>query len=140
MKHQALCVLAARTSASQRRSGSMDPLLGVHEITPELLNSLGISSAQIHENIVGVYRYWIVTLGQSDPEGSLKVIEALLKLSPIERSVVADAHLKAATIHFRRDRFVRALSSGGQALLTSPPIVNRLFKWALRKIAPTPLL
>jgi glycosyltransferase involved in cell wall biosynthesis len=48
-KNQALCFLAARAAAKFRKRGSPDPLAGVDEITPQLLDTLGVTQADTLE-------------------------------------------------------------------------------------------
>jgi glycosyltransferase involved in cell wall biosynthesis len=49
LRHQMLCVLAARTGAAFRKQGKPDPFSGVEQITPELLRKLGVTTAEIQE-------------------------------------------------------------------------------------------
>jgi len=49
LRHQMLCVLAARTAAAFRKQGKPDPFSGVEQITAELLRKLGVTTAEIQE-------------------------------------------------------------------------------------------
>lgn len=134
MRHQAFCGLAARTAASVRRSGRPDPLSGVNIVTPDLLNTLGIASSEISEYVVDFYRWWITLLGRSDGDAALRVIDGLLDLPSIKRSVIADACLRAAGIHYRNGRIAKAIKSGGRATFANPMIIRQLVKRAFQKL------
>jgi glycosyltransferase involved in cell wall biosynthesis len=137
MRHQALCVLAAQTAASVRRSGGADPLAKVNTVTPELLNNFGVDASKITEYLVEVYTSWMNVLGQSDREATLRVIDELLSLPSIKRSVIADASLRAAGIHYRKGRLAKAIKSGGRAALANPMIFQRLVKRAFKRVVST---
>src|SRR5262249_15513320 len=57
MRHQILCVFAARAAAIARRRGDADPLSGVAEITPELVRAFGVASAEIERAFFDAYTY-----------------------------------------------------------------------------------
>ena len=138
LEHQALCVLAASAAAEQRRNGRPDPLSEVDEITPQLLDSLGVTAAEIRVALVDTYAYWMDLLGAADPETALQVIEGLLQLpdaQSFDRSVLANAWLKAAGIHYRQGRLGRALVSAGRAVLVRPIVAGRPLKRAFTRIA-----
>jgi glycosyltransferase involved in cell wall biosynthesis len=140
MKHQVLCVLAARAAATVRREGGPDPLAGVTEITPEFVHALGITLADSHRALLGTYTYWIDLLGSTDPETTLRIIESFLQspeAAALERSALAEIWLKAATIHYRQGRPGKAFSSVGRALLARPVVAGRPVKRALTRLAAT---
>jgi hypothetical protein len=77
-------------------------------------------------------------LGAADPETALQVIEGLLQLpdaQSFDRSVLANAWLKAAGIHYRQGRLGRALVSAGRAVLVRPIVAGRPLKRAFTRIA-----
>ncbi|MGA7566711.1 MAG: glycosyltransferase, partial [Terriglobales bacterium] len=61
-KQQTLSKLAAKASASFRRSGELDPLNAVEEITPETLAALGVTEAMQQNELACDYRHWIRTM------------------------------------------------------------------------------
>jgi glycosyltransferase involved in cell wall biosynthesis len=131
MRHQALCVLAARKAALLRGRGCADPLLEVQEITPQLLGTLGITQVEIQELLVTSYKYWIETLEKCYPEAAIKVSEEFLTLSDsgdVDRSVLSDVWLRTASVHYRQGRHVKALVSAGHALMVRPNLAGRAFK------------
>jgi hypothetical protein len=71
LEHQTQCVLAARKAAALRKRGMPDPLSGVDEITPRLLETLGVTAAETPEALLGAYGYWTGILGLTDPEAAL---------------------------------------------------------------------
>ena len=138
LEHQTLCVLAARTAAKLRRHGSPDPLSDVDEITPQLLHTLGVTSAEIQAALLGAYGYWAEILRPTDPEAALRMIRGLLQLSGAEgfdRSVLANAWLKAAAIHYGQGKLGKALFSAGRAVLVRPIVAGRPVKKAFTRLA-----
>jgi len=138
LEHQMLCIIAARTAARLRRSGSPDPLSAVDRVTPQLLQNLGVTQAEIHEALLEAYGYWTETLSLADPKASLGGIEDLLRLPEAEsfdRSVLANAWLKSAGIHYRGGRPLKALVSTGRAVLLRPMVAVRPVKWAYTRLA-----
>lgn len=137
MTHQTWCLLAARAAASLRERGSPDPLVGIEEVTPRFLNSLGLTEPEIEHALASVYADWIEILEHSDPELTLQTIDRLLQLSAksIKRPKRADTWLHAASIHYKQGRPVRALSSVGRGILVRPIIAGRPVKRALVRLA-----
>jgi len=138
LRHQVLCMLAARAAASQRKLGNPDPLSYVEEITPQLLETLDVNTVEIQQALLNGYSYWMDDLGQSDPDAALQVIDELLKLSDsghVERSVLANAWLTAAAIHYRRGRRAKALVLIGRAVLVRPIVAGRPVKRAFTRLA-----
>ena len=138
MRHQMLCVFAARTAAIARRRGGADPLSGIHEITPELVHALGVTPLQIRQSLLGACAYWTDLLSPSDPEAALRVIEGFLQspeAAPLDRPALADVWLKAARLHYKQGRPSKAISSLGHALLTRPVVAGRHVKRALTRLA-----
>jgi glycosyltransferase involved in cell wall biosynthesis len=131
MRHQALCVLAARKAALLRSRGYADPLFEVQEITPQLLGTLGVTEVEIRELLVTSYKYWIETLGKCYPEAALKVSEEFLALSDsrdVDRSALGDLLLKTAGVHYRQRRHVKALVLAGRAFMVRPNLAGRSIK------------
>ncbi len=137
LEHQTQCVLAARTAATLRRRGMPDPLSDIEEITPLLLETLGVTAAETQEALLGAYGYWTEILELTDPEAALRVIEGLLQLPSAGNfpgSALADALLKAAGIHYRQGRHGKAVASAGLAVLARPIIAGRPLKKAYTRI------
>jgi len=133
MRHQALCVLAARAAATFRRQGGPDPLTGIEEVSQQLLYSLGVTADDIRETLIGVYWYWMEILKPCAPEAALQVVEGFLEGSTsegLEANVVADAWLTAASLHYRQGRAERALYCLGRAFLRRPIVLGRPVKRA----------
>jgi hypothetical protein len=137
MEHQMLCVLAARAAATLRSQGFPDPLSEVDEITPQLLDTLGVTAVEIHGLVLEAYAHRMGILGSTDP-GALRVIERLLQFSSTEsfnRSLVSEAWLKAAGVHYRQGRPGKALVSVGRAVLVRPIVAGRPVKRAFMRLA-----
>ena len=116
MRRQVLCLLAASAAASLRKLGSPDPLSQLEEVTPQLLDTLGVKTARIHQGLLDAYSYWINVLRESEPEAALRVIDELWQLSRsgcVDRSVLANTWLTAAGIHYSQARLTKALIISG---------------------------
>jgi glycosyltransferase involved in cell wall biosynthesis len=78
------------------------------------------------------------TLGQSESEVALRVIDELLRLygsGCVERSALANAWLRTAGIHYRQGRPGKAMVSAGRAVLVRPIVAGRPVKRALTHLA-----
>lgn len=137
MRHQALCFVAAHAAASFRRNGKPDPLSDVEEVTPQLVSSFGVSPEEIQRKLLDFCNYWTHVLKKVDAESALRVIDEVFQLSDsgdVERSILCDAWLAAAGIHYRQGRPAKALLCGGRALLLRPIVVGRPVKRALNHL------
>jgi hypothetical protein len=138
MWQQIQCAGAARAAALFRKRGAPDPLSDVDEVTPQLLDTLGVTKAEIQEAFLGAFGHWMQILGPTDPKTALQVVEGLLRLSGAERlprSILADAWLKAAGIHYRQGSLGRALVSAGRAVAVRPIIAGRPVKRMCTRLA-----
>ena len=138
MRRQVLCLLAASAAASIRKMGGPDPLSHGEEVTPQLLETLGVNKARIHQGLLDAYSYWINFLKHSEPEEALRIIDDLWQLSRsgcVDRSVLANTWLIAAGIHYNQARLAKALASAGRAVLMRPVIAGRPVKRALARLA-----
>jgi hypothetical protein len=143
MPHQTLCVLAARAAAEQRRSGRPDPLADIQEITPQVVESLGVTPQKIRTALVEAHGWWISQLKDINPEAALELVEKLTQLShsgPFEPRILADAWLDAARIHYKQKEPARALAFAGRALLFRPSVVGHTVRDAFRVRLWHPLL
>jgi glycosyltransferase involved in cell wall biosynthesis len=130
MTQQTLCLLAGRAAASLRRRNIQDPLLDIKEVTPQFLETLGVTTIEMKQALRECYSNWMRLLINCEPEVALEAINRLVELSAdgcIEKPVLADAWLSAVSIHFRKRRYVRALVAAGRAALIRPRVVGGLF-------------
>lgn len=137
LEHQTLCMLAASAAAKQRRNGRPDPLSGADEITRQLLDTLGVTVAEIQEALLDTYGAWAKILKPTAPEVALRVIEGLLQLpcaESFDRSVLANSWLDAAGIHYRQGRPGKALAAAGRAVLVRPIVAGRPVKRAFTRL------
>jgi len=117
---QTLCVLAISAAAEQRRDGSSDPLADIQEITPEVVESLGVTQQKIHTAFVEAHGWWISLLKDINSKATLELVEKLTQLShsgPVEPRILADAWLAAAHVHYKQKEPATALAFAGRALL-----------------------
>jgi hypothetical protein len=120
--HQTACFLAARASASLRASGLADPLWQVGDVTPDLLKELGISAEELRQGVLSNYNQWLEVFAEVDADAAMSIKDQMLGLcSPEARSSLAARILvKAASTHYRRGHFAKALAAIGRAVIAQP--------------------
>ena len=131
---------AARRKLCEDVSSRWAPaaLSHVEEVAPQLLDTLGANMVEIRQALLGGYNYGKDVLGPSEPEAALRVIEELLQLPgarSIDRSVLANAWLKVAGIHYRQGRRGKAMVSAGRAVMVRPIVAGRPVKRAFTRLA-----
>jgi hypothetical protein len=132
LERQTLCVLVASAAAEQRRSGGLDRLVDVQEITPQIVESLGVTPQKTYRAFVEAYTSWISQVKGIYSEATLELIEKLTQLSrsgPVEPGILAGAWLTAARIHFKQKQPARALVFAGRALSLMPRTTLRVGLW-----------
>ena len=106
LRRQVLCMLAASAASSlkEQLGSSLSPFTpGRNTVTTP--DTLGVSTVRIQQALLDGYGYWLDVLRQSEPEAALRVADKLFQLSGsgcVERSVLANAWLTAAGIHYSR--------------------------------------
>jgi len=138
LRHQQECLLAARAAAGLRSRGLPDPLSQVEEVSPELLERLGVRKATIEEHVSRGYHYWISTLEKTYPQAALNTIDQVLALHDSSRrnsSEAAEMHVKAAAIHYRQGRRLWAAWSVIRAIVNRPAITRLLLRIAFSHLA-----
>jgi hypothetical protein len=135
---QTLATLAVQLAAKRRKSGLLDPLSEVMEITPELLIEWGISGAEQRNQLVTDYRKWIgiMCMAGEYTTALSAVLEVLhADLEDVERWQRADLYLTAASLLRHEGRFLRSASSLASAVLTRPLILGWPAKQWVRRLA-----
>jgi len=126
VRTQALCVLAARAAAEQRRAGRPDPLEGVDAVTPELLVLLGVPAGDVTRAVADHEIHWAALLAEA---GEPAAAATLLADAGAEggayprREVAARVALGRAKESVRAHRPLRALRLLAQALAARPSAV-----------------
>jgi glycosyltransferase involved in cell wall biosynthesis len=136
-KQQTLAVLAARASASARRTHHPDPLNSVTEITPDVLLGMGVTHAQQQTAIFVEYRTWIRNLFIAREYSlALKAAMEILKTDwqDIDRGEIADLWLNVARVYWKQKRFFRSVVAACHAVTTKPAVARDLFDSLLRRI------
>jgi Glycosyl transferase family 2 len=134
--HQVECVFAARAAASLRSRGAPDPLWQVQEVSPGILETLGVSTEEVRQSALDGYVARMDLFTEMDADAALVVKDNLLRLCSSDakgRSLAARVLFKAAGIHYRRGRFVQALAAMGRAMVTQPAELCRHLKMALTR-------
>ena len=130
VERQTLCNLAISAAVEKRKSGRSDPLADIQEITPQAVQSLGVTPQKIHTAFVEAYGAWSSQLKDINSEAALELIEKLTQLShsgPVEPRLLADAWLAAARIHYKQKQPARALVFAGRTLLLKPSALAPTF-------------
>jgi glycosyltransferase involved in cell wall biosynthesis len=130
-RRQTLGMLAAKASASIRRSGKPDPLEGVQEITPQLLVSLGVSEAAQENEFVLQSRLWVRHMCMAgDDSAAFKAAVELLQSNwkYVERWQISDLHLTIAGLYWRQRKFLKCFLAAGRAVLKRPMVIGRPLK------------
>lgn len=130
---QTLGILAARVSASSRRSGMPDPLDPVKEIIPETLTALGVTKVQLQSELASESVRWIrnmCTAGEYTValQAALEFLQSDLEF--VERREVADLYFLVARLCWRQRKFLSGLLAVAQGLWTRPAAAARALKRA----------
>jgi hypothetical protein len=133
-RQQTLCKLAARTSASSRKSGNGDPLDTASEINPALLEKLGVDFAAQENALASDCWMWARSMTAAhEYTAALNSAHLMLASKPIhvERWLIADLQLLVARLYWKQGRFIKSLLAACHAVITRPIILGRPFRLAL---------
>jgi hypothetical protein len=127
-RQQSLCMLAAQASAAARRNGKPDPLDSVEEITPKVVEDLGISMAVQQSSLAQQWETWIRFLYMAGEEhaalsAALEVLRSDLRY--VERRRISDLHLTVAWLYWREKKRSKSLLSAGRAVAIRPQVIGR---------------
>ncbi|HET7207318.1 MAG TPA: glycosyltransferase family A protein [Terriglobales bacterium] len=127
--------LAAQVSASRRRSGNPDPLSLVKEITPALLQQLGIDEPTIEKKLATEYVIWmrhlfLATEYSSALDVSSKVLQSSNWIHA--RKIIVDVRLMNAHIYWKQKKFLKSLTCVCGAFVRRPLIAGRPLRAILR--------
>jgi glycosyltransferase involved in cell wall biosynthesis len=136
-EQQALSSLAARAAARSRMNGDADPLDSVTEITPEVLERLGITQAEQRKALA---RHWLTCIRNMYDAGeyvvALRALETLRShyLKYAENWVVCDFRLVEAQVFWDQGRYAKSVSKATRALIARPIVLGRPAKLVLRRV------
>jgi hypothetical protein len=125
-RDQALAMLAARVAAERRRAGGDDPLIGVERATTELLERLGVSSAEVAQTIADNEVRWATTLAElGDTAGASELLAAAAGPgSPYTARQVRARHALGRAVHASRGGSrLRSAGLVARAVVTDPGAV-----------------
>lgn len=134
---QTLGILAAQRSALMRQKGQEDVIDAVDVITPELLVHVGIDQSTYENALLSESRRWIrhmTSAGETTValEAALDVLRG--HWLNAEEWQIADLHLLAASLRWRRHQFSQSALSFVKALLMRPKILGRPLRPWLQRI------
>lgn len=135
IEEQAAAALAVRAAARARRATGHDPLDGVHELTRELLDRLGISSAAVERAVAEDLLRWATVLGEMGDAGAAgALLEGAAERSGGQRrEFEARLRLAQAKASARGGRLGRAVRLASGALARSPGLAAGELARALRR-------
>jgi hypothetical protein len=130
-RQQALCVLAAQSSASARKNGTYDPLNSMSEITPAALAALGVTEATQQRVLAAECLRWVQHMCMAAEtstalEAAIEMLQYDWKFADSWR--IADLNLIIARLYWERRQFGRSVLALGRAVATRPVIVGRPLK------------
>ena len=138
-RQQTLCKLAAQASALSRRNGNPDLLNTVTEITPALLDRMGVTYATQQHEVTSDRYQWIrnmCTVGEYSLalDAALELLQS--DLEHVERWLVADLRLLAARLYWKQGKFAASCVTAANAFMTRPIMIGRPAKPLLRRFQP----
>ena len=126
-----------RTKCQRLGLGPVEYLELIHWILQRVMPS-DAAQRKLSEDAFSLWTPEVEVLAQREPKVALRVIDEFLQLSGsecVERSVLANAWLTTAGIHYRQGRPSKAMVSAGRAILARPLVAGRPVKRALTRLA-----
>jgi glycosyltransferase involved in cell wall biosynthesis len=136
-RSQTLALLAARASASARRTQKTDPMDSVREISPAVLLEMGVTHARQQTEVFIAYRAWIRNMFVAgEYSAALKAAIEVLEFDweGIDPGEIADLRMNVARLYWKQKKFLRCFAAAGHAVITEPVIARDLFGSLLRRI------
>jgi hypothetical protein len=133
---QTLCKLAARASATSRESGDLDPIDAAMEITPALLEKMGVNSAAQENALASDCWIWVRNMkGAHEYAAALSSAHLMLNSNPVhvERWLIADLQLLVAQLYWKQGKFIRSALAASRAVVTRPLILGRPLRLVLER-------
>jgi hypothetical protein len=133
-KEQALWTGAAKVAAECRRKGKPDPIDTLTELTPEILETMGVSKVAQQTNTArGLLRCVRNLYRGGELQLAMQALEAMRsgEFANAERWIVADSHLWAARLYWSDRKRLHAFTSLLRALQVRPIISLRPVRHAL---------
>jgi Glycosyl transferase family 2 len=136
-RQQALCVLAAQSSASARKNGIYDPLNSMGEITPATVDALGVTEATQQRVLAAECLRWVQHMCMAGETST--ALEAAIEMLQYDWEFadswrIADLHLIIARLYWERRQVLRSVLALGRAVATRPIIVGRPLKELLGRL------
>lgn len=133
-KEQALWTGAAQVAAECRRNGKPDPINTLTELTPEILETMGVSRVVQQTNTArGLLRCVRNLYRGGELQLALQALEAMRsgEFACAERWLIADSYLWAARLYWSDGKRLQAFTSLLRALQVRPIISLRPVRHAL---------
>lgn len=131
-RQQILCALAAQASASLRSSGREDLMNSVTEITPDVLEKMGVSEAAQKKALAEGYAS-LIKLAYAAGENAA-VLEASAEMfelchgAAVDKRLLSDVRILAAKAFWNEGRLASGFLSAGRAVLAYPRVMARPLK------------
>lgn len=133
LEDQTARILVVRQAARARRSGHRDPLAGVDEVTPALLDQLGIEQRDVDKAVDSARLGWASTLAE---RGCLEEARQLVALTEPRlgrrawKAFAAATELRRAETQFGAGRRLAAVAHAGLSFRHDPRYAwSRIRQW-----------
>jgi glycosyltransferase involved in cell wall biosynthesis len=129
-RQEGLSGLASRISAAARRNGERDPLESIEEITPTTLSQMGALLSEQEREIARQHLRCIRNMYRAGEYANALFALRLLNQSPFKHEpwIIADAHLWAAKLYWRKKRVLSSFLMAARAVVKRPIILGRPLK------------
>jgi hypothetical protein len=135
-RQQSLCKLAAQACAAARRAGTPDPLKDVEEVTPAVLESLGITETQLRSELVSGYQNYIrLMIHAGEPAIAMGIAKEALRSrwQHVDRFQVGELYYSAAWHCLKENRFAK-IRAAFLTILACPQMTMRFVMALFRRL------
>jgi len=129
-RQQTLSKLATQAAAERRAGGLADGLDLVDQITPSVLDQLGVPKDRVRSTLAADRRNWIRSMAAAgEYSAALETASDLLRdHDGVETWQIADLRLTMARLYWKQGRFFQSVVSAVAAVAERPLILGRPLK------------
>lgn len=136
-EQQALGTMMAKVASEFRRAGKLDPFDATLEITPRLLEALGVKASEMQTTMARGYLSCARNLYRvGEYAVALEILKVLHspELQSAERWVLADSFLWESLVCRRQKQILNSLVCAGRAITIRPELLGRPLKSAVGRL------
>jgi hypothetical protein len=134
IRSQAVGALAVQAAARARRAGGADPLDGVHDLSPDVLERLGVDEVSRRAAERSAVLRWAAALAEGGEEAAAAALLAE-ETATVDRTLSSRFALERAKASLRTGRRGRAVRLAASAAALDPLLVVRELRRAFRRSA-----